>query len=159
MRSRSASLMKFLPLSSLPGVNASLNAACTVFLLLGYSFIRRARILGHQICMISAFLCSMAFLVFYLYFHMHAGLIGFGGRGWIRPVYFTLLITHTILAGVIVPLVLITLTRALRERFDRHRAIARWTLPVWLYVSITGVVIYWLLYIAYAPIGTPGPDA
>ncbi len=92
------------------------------------------------------------FLVFYLYFHLHAGVIRFSGQGWIRPVYFTILVSHTILAAAIVPLVLITLARALRERFDRHRAIARWTLPIWLYVSITGVVVYWLLYIAYTPI-------
>jgi uncharacterized membrane protein YozB (DUF420 family) len=105
--------------------------------------------------MITAFLSSTAFLIFYLYFHLHAGIIRFGGQGWIRPVYFTLLTSHTILAVVIVPLVLITLTRALRERFDRHRAIARWTLPLWLYVSVTGVIIYWLLYLAYTPIGAP----
>lgn len=105
--------------------------------------------------MITAFVCSTAFLVFYLYFHFHAGLVRFGGKGWIRPVYLTLLTSHTILAAAIVPLVLITLTRAFRDRFDRHRAIARWTLPLWFYVSVTGVVIYWLLYIAYTPIGAP----
>jgi uncharacterized membrane protein YozB (DUF420 family) len=93
--------------------------------------------------------------LYYVYFHLHAGIIRFGGQGWIRPVYFTLLTSHTILAVVIVPLVLITLSRALRERFDRHRAIARWTLPLWLYVSVTGVIIYWLLYLAYKPIGAP----
>ena len=106
--------------------------------------------------MISAFSCSTVFLASYLYFHWHAGNVRFGGRGWIRPVYFTSLITHTTLAVVIVPLVLITLTRALRERFDRHRAIARWTFPLWLYVSITGVIVYWLLYIAYTPGIAPG---
>jgi uncharacterized membrane protein YozB (DUF420 family) len=145
--------MGLLPLTSLPAVNAGLNAACTALLVCGYSLIRRGKILAHKICMVSAFLCSAAFLSLYLYFHAHAGMIRFGGRGWIRPVYFTLLISHTILAGVIVPLVLITLARALRGRFDKHRAIARWTLPLWLYVSITGVLIYWLLYIAYTPIG------
>jgi uncharacterized membrane protein YozB (DUF420 family) len=145
--------MNFLPLSSLPAVNAALNTACTILLLCGYSFIRRRKILAHRICMISAFVCSSAFLAFYVYFHLHAGIIRFGGRGWIRPVYFALLISHTTLAVVIVPLVLITLSRALRQEFDRHRAIARWTLPLWLYVSITGVIIYWLLYIAYTPIG------
>jgi len=102
--------------------------------------------------MVTAFFCSAIFLVLYLYFHFHAGIIRFGGQGWIRPVYFAILITHTTLAVVIVPLVLITLSRALRERFDKHRAIARWTLPLWLYVSITGVIVYWLLYIAYKPI-------
>ncbi len=141
-----------IPLMSLPAVNATLNGACTVFLVAGYAFIRNRKIALHRFCMVTAFLCSTVFLVLYLYFHFHAGLIRFGGQGWIRPVYFTILITHTTLAIVIVPLVLMTLTHALRERFAQHRAIARWTLPLWLYVSITGVVVYWLLYIAYTPI-------
>ena len=135
-----------IPLSSLPRINASLNASSAAFLIAGYSFIRRGKIMAHRTCMITAFVCSAAFLVFYLYFHLHAGIIRFGGQGRIRPVYFTLLTSHTILAVAIVPLVMITLTRALRERFDRHRAIARWTLPIWLYVSVTGVVVYWMLY-------------
>lgn len=147
--------MTLLPLSSLPTLNASLNGASAVLLVLGYIFIRRRQILPHRICMLAAFVCSTAFLFFYLYFHFRAGLIRFGGHGWIRPVYFTLLTSHTILAAVIVPLVLVTLSRALREKFDRHRVIARWTLPLWFYVSVTGVVIYWLLYIAYTPIGAP----
>jgi uncharacterized membrane protein YozB (DUF420 family) len=148
--------MKLLPLASLPAVNASLNAACTVFLLIGFAFIRNGKIRYHRFCMIVAFLCSTVFLCFYLWFHFHAGVIRFGGQGWIRPVYLTILITHTTLAVVIVPLILITLSRALRERFDRHRAIARWTLPLWLYVSVTGVIVYWLLYIAYTPIWPAG---
>jgi uncharacterized membrane protein YozB (DUF420 family) len=148
--------MSLLPLARLPAINACLNAACTIFLLVGYTFIRNHKKRLHEICMLSAFSCSVIFLASYVYFHLHAGLIRFGGQGWIRPVYFTILITHTTLAIVIVPLVLITLTRALRERFARHRAIARWTFPLWLYVSITGVVVYWLLYIAYKPIGAPG---
>jgi putative membrane protein len=151
--------MNYLPLSSLPALNASLNATCTVLLLLGYSFIRRKKVLAHRACMVSAFVCSAVFLGSYVYFHLHAGIIRFGGQGWIRPAYFTLLVSHTVLAIVIVPLILITLTRALRERFDRHRAIARWTLPLWLYVSITGVIIYWLLYRAYTPIGTAAVSA
>jgi uncharacterized membrane protein YozB (DUF420 family) len=105
--------------------------------------------------MLAAFCCSTVFLILYLYFHFHAGIIRFGGHGWIRSVYFTILVSHTILAVVIVPLVLITLTRGLRERFASHRAIARWTFPLWLYVSVTGVIVYWLLYIAYTPIGAP----
>lgn len=117
--------------------------------------IRRRNMKAHRFFMISAFVCSAVFLGFYLYFHFHAGIIRFGGQGWIRPVYFALLTSHTILAVVIVPLVLITLSRGLRKRFDRHRAIARWTLPLWFYVSVTGVVIYWLLYVAYTPIGAP----
>jgi putative membrane protein len=139
-------------LASLPAVNAGLNGACTIFLLLGFTFIRKRKIGLHRLCMITAFFCSVVFLILYLWFHAHAGVIRFSGQGWIRPVYFTILISHTILAVIIVPLVLITLSRALRERFDRHRAIARWTLPLWLYVSITGVIVYWLLYIAYTPI-------
>jgi uncharacterized membrane protein YozB (DUF420 family) len=142
----------FLPLRSLPAVNASLNAACTVFLLLGYVCIRRKKIVYHRACMVAAFSCSTVFLALYLYFHFHAGVIRFGGQGWIRPVYLGLLLTHTTLAVVIVPLVLITLGRAWRGSFVRHRAIARWTLPLWLYVSVTGVIVYWLLYVAYTPI-------
>ena len=148
--------MVAIPLSSIPAINATLNASCTVFLLAGYFFIRRKKILAHRACMLSAFFCSAVFLGFYLYFHFNAGLIRFGGQGWIRPVYFTLLISHTILAIVILPLVLTTLTFALKKNFLRHRAIARWTFPIWLYVSITGVIIYWLLYVAYTPIGFAG---
>ena len=136
--------------SSLPQVNASLNAASALFLLIGYRFIRQGKILPHKICMVTAFICSSVFLASYLYFHYHAGVIHFQGQGWIRPIYFSILITHTVLAGVIVPLVLVTLYRALTNQFDRHRQIARWTLPLWLYVSITGVIIYWLLYRVYA---------
>ena len=139
-------------LAMLPATNAGLNAACTVLLLCGYLFIRNGKIRWHRASMIAAFACSSVFLALYLYFHAHAGVIRFGGQGWIRPVYFTILVSHTTLAVVIVPLVLITLSRALRERFDRHRKIARWTLPLWLYVSVTGVIVYWLLYIAYTPI-------
>jgi len=148
--------MKPLTLYSLPAINALLNSLCTVFLIVGLYFILHRKRFAHKVCMLCAFACSTLFLSLYLYFHAHAGLIRFGGQGWIRPVYFTLLLSHTTLAIVIVPLVLITLSRALRERFDRHRKIARWTLPLWLYVSITGVVVYWLLYIAYTPIGANG---
>jgi uncharacterized membrane protein YozB (DUF420 family) len=142
-------------LGSIPAIDAGLNAACTIFLLIGFFFILRGKIRFHRFCMLCAFGCSAIFLAFYLWFHFHAGIIRFGGQGWIRPVYFTLLISHTILAIVIVPLVLVTLTRALRNRFALHRSIARYTLPLWLYVSVTGVIVYWLLYIAYTPIGAP----
>ena len=98
-----------------------------------------------------AFCCSVAFLASYVIYHLHAGVVPFTGQGWIRPVYFTLLGTHTVLAIVIVPLALITLSRALAQKFDRHRRIARWTLPIWLYVSVTGVIVYLLLYRLYAP--------
>jgi putative membrane protein len=103
--------------------------------------------------MLAAFSCSVAFLVSYVVYHLHAGVISFKGQGWIRPVYFTLLGTHTVLAIVIVPLALITLSRGLGGRIDPHRRIARWTLPIWLYVSVTGVIVYVLLYHIYAPAG------
>src|ERR1700690_3507375 len=148
--------MAVIPLTSIPALNATLNACCTVFLLAGYVFIRRKKITAHPACMLSAFVCSAVFLGFYLYFHFNAGLIRFGGQGWIRPVYFTLLISHTILAIVIVPLVITTLSFAVAGNFARHRRIARWTFPLWLYVSVTGVIIYWLLYVAYTPIGAVG---
>jgi putative membrane protein len=147
--------MQHIPLSAFPVINAALNAACTIFLLCGYSFIRARRILLHKISMLCAFVCSMVFLGCYLYFHFHAGIIKFGGQGWIRPVYFTLLVSHTTLAIVNLPLILITLGYALKDNFGKHRRIAVWTFPSWLYVSVTGVIIYWLLYIAYTPIGAP----
>jgi putative membrane protein len=146
-----------IPLAALPRLNAILNAASAVLLCTGYFFIRRGKVLQHKTCMLSAFACSACFLASYLYFHFHAGLVRFSGQGPIRPAYFTILITHTILAIVIVPLVLITLTFALRARFAKHKAIARWTLPLWLYVSITGVIVYWLLFVLYKPISSvPG---
>lgn len=144
-----------MPLSAIPRLNAFLNGSSAVLLLFGLGFILRGKILAHKICMLSAFLCSAVFLGFYLYFHFHAGIIRFSGQGWIRPVYFSILISHTMLAVVSLPLVLVTLTFALRSHFARHRRIAKWTYPIWLYVSVTGVIIYWLLYIAYTPIGAP----
>jgi uncharacterized membrane protein YozB (DUF420 family) len=144
-----------LHLASIPPLNAVLNGSAAVLLLLGFYFITHRKILAHKICMVSAFLCSAAFLSLYLYFHYHAGVIRFSGQGWIRPVYFTILISHTILATVSLPLILITLTLALRDNFAKHHRIARWTFPIWLYVSLTGVIVYWLLFIAYTPIGVP----
>jgi uncharacterized membrane protein YozB (DUF420 family) len=108
--------------------------------------IKRGRMAAHRTLMLTAVATSSLFLASYLYYHAHVGSVPFQGQGWSRPVYFTILISHTILAAAIVPLVIITLIRALRESFDRHRAIARWTYPLWLYVSITGVVIYFMLY-------------
>ena len=137
-------------MSSLPALNAALNSTCAALLLLGYFFIRRRNILAHKACMVLAFLTSVAFLASYLTYHFQVGSVPFHGRGWIRPVYFVILISHTILAAAIVPLALITLARAWRSDFERHKRIARWTLPIWLYVSITGVVIYFLLYHLYA---------
>lgn len=148
--------MHLIPLTSLPAVNASLNAACTLLLLAGFAFIRSGKIRYHRFCMVAAFVCSAVFLCFYLYFHFNAGVIRFGGHGAARGVYLTILLTHTTLAVVIVPLILLTLSRALRERFAAHRAIAKWTLPLWLYVSVTGVIVYWMLYIAYTPIWPAG---
>lgn len=113
--------------------------------------IRSRRIRAHRLCMGAAFGLSTAFLISYVVYHLDVGSVRFTGQGWIRPVYFMLLISHIVLAAAILPLALITLARALRERFDAHRRIARWTLPLWLYVSVTGVVIYWLLYHAYGP--------
>jgi uncharacterized membrane protein YozB (DUF420 family) len=135
-----------LPLSDLPAVNATLNSASAVLLAAGYFFIRRGNVAAHRRCMVAALTTSALFLTTYLIYHYNVGSVPFTGRGWIRAVYFSILITHTILAAVIVPLVLVTLSRALREDFVRHRRIARWTLPLWFYVSVTGVVVYWMLY-------------
>ncbi len=133
-----------------PALNAALNGASAMLLGTGYVMIRRGRVRAHKTCMILAFLSSTAFLVSYLLYHWKVGSVHFQGRGWIRPVYFSLLATHTMLAAAIVPLAVITLSRALREQFDRHKRIARWTLPLWFYVSVTGVAIYFLLYHLYA---------
>jgi len=115
----------------------------------GYLCIRRRKILAHKVCMWSAFAVSIVFLISYLTYHVQVGSVRFAGQGWIRPVYFTLLASHTILAAAIVPLALVTVSRALRARFDRHVRIARVTLPLWLYVSVTGVIVYWMLYHLY----------
>ena len=133
----------------LPTLNALLNATSAVLLIAGYLCIRRRKVTGHKVCMLSAFVTSTIFLTSYLILRYYAGMTQFTGQGWIRPVYFTILTSHTILAAGIVPLVLITLSRALRGRFDRHARIARWTLPLWLYVSVTGVLVYWILYRLY----------
>lgn len=130
----------------LPTLNASLNATSTVLLLAGWFFIRRRAIAWHRACMISACVVSTLFLASYLLYHANVGSVPYAGQGALRPIYFIILITHIILAALILPLAVMTLSRALRGRFDRHRAIARWTLPIWLYVSVTGVVIYAMLY-------------
>jgi putative membrane protein len=134
-----------------PALNASLNGASTVLLLIGQWMITRGRVAQHRLLMLTAFATSTLFLISYLYYHAHVGEVRFQGTGWIRPVYFTILISHVLLAVVIVPMVLVTLTRALRERFDKHRAIARWTYPLWLYVSVTGVLVYFMLYRWFVP--------
>ncbi len=129
-----------------PLLNALLNATSAVLLIAGALCIKARRISAHRACMLAACVVSTLFLISYITYHAHVGSVHFRGTGWIRPVYFTILITHTILAIVIVPLVARTLFLAVRERFTDHRAMARWTLPVWLYVSVTGVVVYWMLY-------------
>ena len=129
-----------------PVINAALNGTSAALLVTAHEMIRRRRMAAHRALMLTAVGTSTLFLISYLYYHAHVGSVRFRGHGWSRPIYFTILISHTILAAAIVPLVIITLTLALRGRFDRHKAIARWTYPIWLYVSVTGVVIYLMLY-------------
>lgn len=132
-------------------LNAGLNGLSAVLLAAGYAAIRSGKRDMHKRFMLSAFAVSCAFLVSYLIYHHRVGHVPFAGHGWIRPVYFVLLTSHTILAVVIVPLILVTLRRAWLERFDKHRLMARWTLPLWFYVSVTGVVVYLMVYQIYAP--------
>lgn len=133
-------------LHDLPPLDACLNTASAVLLMTGWVNIRRRRIAAHRTCMLGAVAASCLFLVSYLTYHAQVGSVRFPRQDWLRPVYLTILTTHTILAAAIVPLVLLTLRRALRREFPRHARLARWTLPLWLYVSVTGVVVYWLLY-------------
>lgn len=130
----------------LPAVNATLNGISAILLAIGFGLIKSGRWRAHKKVMLSAFVVSVLFLISYLTYHASAGDTLFQGQGWIRPVYFTILISHIILAAAIVPLALITLSRALGSKFIRHKKIARWTLPVWFYVSVTGVLIYFMLY-------------
>ena len=133
-------------LAILPHLNATLNASSGVLLLAGFLCIRARHIGAHRFCMVSAFGVTTLFFISYLIYHAHVGSVHFLGRGWIRPLYFAILISHTLLAIVIVPMVLRTLFLAGRSRFAEHVLIARWTLPLWLYVSVTGVIVYWMLY-------------
>lgn len=139
-------------ISYFPAIEACLNAVSAMLLATGYVFIRRKKIQAHKTCMVSAFVASGIFLGFYLTDHFLRGIVHFQGRGGIRTFYFALLGTHSVLAAAIVPLALITLYRAWRKRFAQHKSIARWTLPIWLYVSVTGVVVYWMLYHLYRPV-------
>jgi putative membrane protein len=132
--------------SALPMVNAALNAISGALLIVGYGFIRQRKVTAHMTCMLTAFGASSLFLVSYVVYHYHAGSKHFGGQGWIRSVYYPLLISHLTLAALIVPLALVTIYRAWSGQFARHMRIARWTLPLWLYVSVTGVLVYWMLY-------------
>ena len=135
-----------LPITQLPSLNAVLNSLSAILLVCGYVFIRRRNIRAHKTCMVAAVVTSSLFLVSYLTYHYHVGSRPFTGQGPVRIVYFTILISHTVLAAAIVPLVLMTLRRAWKGDFERHARIARRTLPLWLYVSVTGVVVYWMLY-------------
>lgn len=130
----------------LPVLNAVLNATAAVLLVTGFALIRRGRKQAHRRVMLAAFAVSIVFLTSYLVYHAQVGSVRFRGTGALRAAYLTILLTHTVLAAAVPPLAVVTLSRALRGRFDRHRAIARYTLPVWLYVSVTGVVVYWMLY-------------
>lgn len=130
-------------------LNASLNALSAILLAAGYAAIRSGKRDVHKAFMISAFAVSTVFLGSYLVYHYRVGHVVFQGQGWIRPIYFALLFSHTVLAVVIVPMILVTLRRAWLERFDKHRLIARWTLPLWFYVSVTGVIVYLMVYQMY----------
>jgi uncharacterized membrane protein YozB (DUF420 family) len=134
--------------SIFPKINATLNGCSAVLLVTGRMLIGRGKMAAHRAVMLTAFTTSSLFLVSYLYYHWphHGGIVYFHGTGWTRILYFTILTSHTILAIIIVPMVLITLTRGLRGQYERHRAIARWTFPLWLYVSVTGVVVYFMLF-------------
>jgi len=132
--------------TDLPALNATLNGIAAIFLTIGYVCIRTRRIAQHRACMIAAFSTSTLFLISYVIYHANIGSRPFTGQGVIRVVYYTILITHVILAAAIVPMVLMTMSRGLRSQFARHKAIARWTLPLWLYVSVTGVIVYVMLY-------------
>lgn len=137
--------------SFLPTLNAMLNASSGILIVIGFIMIRRRRILAHRACMLGAITCSSLFLISYVVYHVGfgAGVTRFTGTGWVRAAYHTVLISHTILAVTVVPFVIVTLRRALRRDFVRHRKIARWTFPMWLYVSITGVIVYLMLYHIY----------
>ena len=131
---------------SLPAINASLNALSGVLLLIGYALMRARRIESHRRFMIAAFITSSLFLVCYVIYHSQVGSVRFPRQGFVRPLYYTILITHVTLAATVPPLAIVTLTRGLKGQFVKHRAIARWTFPIWLYVSVTGVLVYVLLY-------------
>jgi len=139
-----------IPISALPTVNAILNSLSAVLLIAGYIFIRRKNVSAHRTCMMAAMGASAIFLISYLTYHYHHGSTRFAGQSMARAIYFAVLISHTILAAVVLPMALTTFYRAMKKQFARHAAIARWTFPVWLYVSITGVIVYLMLYHIYA---------
>jgi uncharacterized membrane protein YozB (DUF420 family) len=140
-----------MPIQWFPPFNATLNAVTGILIVSGFLLIRRGRVALHRACMISAVISSSLFLISYVTYHIGygAGVTRFAGTGWVRPLYLVILISHTILAVTVVPFVIVTLTRALRGQFRRHRSIARYTFPIWLYVSVTGVIVYFMLYHLY----------
>lgn len=136
--------------SIFPPIDATLNGITAVLLAIGHNLIKRGQVLKHRATMITAFITSCLFLGCYLYYHKHVGSVHFRGRGWSRPVYYSILATHTVLATVVLPLVVITLILGLRSKFQAHRRVARWTYPIWMYVSVTGVIVYLMLYKLFA---------
>lgn len=138
-------------LSDLPLLNAILNSTSSIFLLLGFYFIKKKNRVAHKKAMLAAVTTSILFLTSYLFYHFNVGSVKFTAQGTVRTVYFTILLSHTILAASLLYFVPVTLVRALRERFDKHKRLARWTLPIWLYVSATGVIVYLMLYQFYPP--------
>ena len=140
-------------ISDLPALNASLNSLSTIFICAGWYLIRRGHWRQHIACMVAALLTSTAFLASYLYYHAHAGSVRFTEQGIVRPIYFAILITHVLLAFTILPLVIVTLVPVFRRRWDRHRRLGRWAMPIWLYVSVTGVLVYLMLYQWFPPAG------
>ena len=138
-----------IPLSALPTVNAVLNSLSAIFLTIGYICIRRKKISIHRFFMVSAFITSVLFLISYVTYHLQAKITKFPVEGWVKTLYLSILLTHTVLAAAVPFLAIITLTLALRQRYEKHRKIARWTYPIWLYVSVTGVIIYVMLYHLY----------
>lgn len=138
-----------IPLSALPTLNALLNSLSAIFLTIGYICIRRKKIAIHRFFMVAAFTTSVLFLISYITYHLQAKITKFPVEGWVKTIYLSILLTHTVLAAAVPILAIITLTRALRQQWDQHRKIARWTFPIWLYVSITGVIIYVMLYHLY----------
>jgi uncharacterized membrane protein YozB (DUF420 family) len=139
--------------SIFPALNASLNGVSAVLIVTGHSFVRQGKVQLHRACMLAAVSASTVFLGCYLYYHAHVGSVHFPGQGWARGLYFSILISHTILAAAVPVLVVLTLVFAFRQKFEHHRRIARWTYPIWLYVSVTGVVVYLMLYQFYGAHG------
>ena len=133
-------------IDDLPAVNASLNAVSGILLLVGFALIRTRRIAQHRKVMLAAFATSSLFLVCYVVYHAQVGSVRFTRQGFVRPLYYTILVTHVTLAAAVLPLAIVTLTRGLNGRYPQHRRLARWTFPIWLYVSVTGVLVYVLLY-------------